>query len=104
MERRTKVCQAVLDEFEAHARRLKESSRQRRDSIAFRNVVEDKQERAALAVEDTLGKRQPSDKFEGDVALRTLRTLLGFIDNRGWERREAPPPPRRIAPRAPPCV
>ena len=42
-------------------------------------------------MEDTLGKKQPSDVFEGDVPLRALRTLLGFIDSGGWERcRRAP--------------
>lgn len=86
MQPSKRVCKAVVNEFEVHAKRLKESARERRNSVSFKNVVEDDEERSAIAVEDTLGKRQPSDVYDGDVALRTLRTLLSFIDNRGWER------------------
>ena len=52
----------------------------------LRNVVEDKQDHEAISVEDTLGRRQPTDVYSGDVNLRTLRLLLKMIDNRGWER------------------
>ena len=54
--------------------------------MEYRNVVEDDEEREALNVTDTLGKRQPQDVYDGDVNLRTLRTLLKMIDERGWER------------------
>lgn len=74
---------SVLEAFEAHRTRLAEASRQRREAVCFKNVVDDKQERSALSIVDTLGKRQPGDQFNGDVNLRTLRTLLTMIDQRG---------------------
>ena len=86
MQPSKRLCKTVVDEFESHAKRLKNSAKERRDAVSFKNVIEDKEERSAIAIEDTLGKRQPSDVYDGDVALRTLRTLLSFIDNRGWER------------------
>lgn len=80
------VTETVLVEFEAHAARLKVASRSRKSAMEYRNVVEDDEEREALNIIDTLGKRQPQDVYDGDVNLRTLRTLLKMIDERGWER------------------
>ena len=80
------VTETVLVEFEAHAARLKAASRSRKSAMEYRNVVEDDEEREALNIIDTLGKRQPQDVYDGDVNLRTLRTLLKMIDERGWER------------------
>jgi hypothetical protein len=80
------VTEFVLAEFEVHVQRLKEASRTRKTAMEYRNVVEDDDEREALNVIDTLGKRQPQDVYDGDVNLRTLRTLLKMIDERGWER------------------
>lgn len=77
---------SVLEEFEAHRTRLSDAARQRRDLVAFKNVVDDKQERSAISIVDTLGKRQPGDIYHGDMNLRTLRSLLTMIDQRGWER------------------
>lgn len=77
---------SVLEEFQVHSSRLKEASRARKEAVRFKNLVEDKDERAEISVEDTLGKKQPSDVYDGDVNLRTLRALLGLIDARGWER------------------
>ena len=80
------ITQTVLVEFEAHAARLKEASRSRKSAMEYRNMVEDDEEREALNIIDTLGKRQSQDVYDGDVNLRTLRTLLNMIDERGWER------------------
>ena len=80
------VTETVLVESEAHAARLKAASRSRKSAMEYRNVVEDDEEREALNIIDTLGKRQPQDVYDGDVNLRTLRTLLKMIDERGWER------------------
>ena len=74
---------SVLGAFEAHRTRLAHAARQRRDLVAFKNIVFDKQERSATSIVDTLGKRQPGDQFNGDTNLRTLRTLLTMIDQRG---------------------
>lgn len=76
----------ILAEFDQHATRLRDAHRARKAAVALKNVVEDREEREAISVVDTLGKRQPSDVYEGDVNLRTLRTLLFMVDERGWER------------------
>lgn len=77
---------AVLDQFEQHASRMRDASRARKRSVAFRNVVDDRDDHEVASVVDTLGKPMPSDVYEGDTHLRTLRTLLSMIDERGWER------------------
>ena len=80
------IPQFVLEEFEKHCAKLKKARDVRRETVALRNVVEDKREREAVSIADTLGKRQPEDNYDGDVNLRTLRLLLRMIDERGWER------------------
>ena len=77
---------AVLDQFEQHASRMRDASRARKRSVAFRNVVDDRDDHEVASVVDSLGKPMPSDVYEGDTHLRTLRTLLSMIDERGWER------------------
>tara|TARA_B100001094_G_C18184948_1_gene803180 strand:+ start:851 stop:1270 length:420 start_codon:yes stop_codon:yes gene_type:complete len=77
---------SVLSEFEKHTVRLREASRNRKNALAYTNLVDDHEDREAINIEDTLGKRQPSDIYNGDVNLRTLRTLLKMVDERGWER------------------
>ena len=52
----------------------------------MRSVVHDKEEREQVSQEDVLGQRIPSDEYQGDVNLRTLRTLLKLVDERGFER------------------
>jgi hypothetical protein len=78
--------QCVLDQFEKHADALRLASRARKEAMVLRNVAVDKDDREVVNVMDTLGKRQPSDVYDGDVNLRTLRTLLKLVDDRGWER------------------
>lgn len=80
------VPNAVLEQFQLHCTALRAAHADRKNAVALRNVVEDKCDHEAVGVEDTLGQRQPSDVYEGDVNLRTLRLLLKKIDNRGWER------------------
>lgn len=82
----TLIPESVLEEFRNHASRLKEASRSRKEAVRFKNVVDDAEEREAISEADMLGVRQPSDVYEGDVNLRTLRSLLKTIDNAGWER------------------
>lgn len=77
---------SVLNEFEKHAERLREASRQRKAALEYKNLVDDTGDHEVVEVTDTLGKRQPSDVFKGDTNLRTLRTLLKMVDERGWER------------------
>ena len=82
----TCITEQVLSEFQEHVSRLREALRSRKDSVRFKSVVDDNEEREAVSVADTLGVRQPSDVYDGDVNLRTLRSLLNLIDERGWER------------------
>ena len=77
---------AVLGEFESHCAAMRESARARREAVQLRSVVDDDADVVAVDIRDTLGVRQPQDKWQGDVNLRTLRTLLSIIDDRGFER------------------
>ena len=82
----TIVPELVLEEFRNHSSRLKEASRSRKDAVRFKNLVDDGEERDAISEAEMLGVRQHSDVYDGDVNLRTLRSLLKMIDDRGWER------------------
>ena len=78
--------ESVIAEFEVQARRLRERSRSRREAVALKAVVNDDEDREALSVEESLGRPQPGDQFQGDTNLRTLHTLLKMVDERGFER------------------
>lgn len=80
------LAQSLLDEFKQHVDRMRQAARERRESVRFVNCVEDNRERGVVVADDMLGKAHPSDKFAGDTNLRTLRTLLAKIDDRGYER------------------
>ena len=82
----------VLGEFEGHATRMRERARARLEAVQLRNVVEDRKDREAISAAESLGKRLPSDEFEGDVNMRTLRYLLKKIDDNGFERVRRPRP------------
>jgi len=77
---------SVFEEFDTHSSRLKDAARARKESVRCRNVVEDSEDGEAITALDTLGKKQYTDTYDGDTNLRTLRTLLSMIDDRGWER------------------
>ena len=70
-------------EFEKHAERLRERSRARREAVKLRASVLDREDREEASETDALGKWQPQDEMQGDVNLRTLRSLLKMIDERG---------------------
>jgi len=76
----------VFTEFETHASKMREASRARRDAVQLRAAVDDDADAVAIDVRDTLGVPQPQDKFKGCTNLRTLRTLLSIVDDRGFER------------------
>jgi hypothetical protein len=76
----------VTNEFEAHCSRLREAARARQEAVRLRAAVDDTSEAVAVDIRDTLGVRQPQDKWEGCTNLRTLRTLLSIVDDRGFER------------------
>jgi hypothetical protein len=77
----------VLEEFAAHAARAKQAERNRREAVQMVNLVDDSAE-AVAAVDPTeaLGRRQPNERFQGCCNLRTLRTLLKIVDEKGYER------------------
>ena len=77
---------SVFEEFDTHSSRLKDAARARKEAVRCRNVVEDSEDGEAITALDTLGKKQYTDTYDGDTNLRTLRTLLSMIDDRGWER------------------
>lgn len=76
----------VRSEFERHSERLRTHAREKRKSVLLRSIVTDTEEREALSADDMLGRRQPTDEYQGDVNLRTLRALLTKIDEQGFER------------------
>ena len=76
----------VLGKFDTHALNMREASRARREAVQLRAAVDDHEEAATNNVFDTLGVRQPQDQWQGCVNLRTLRTLLSIVDDRGFER------------------
>jgi hypothetical protein len=73
-------------EFEKHAERLRARARARREAVKLRAPVLDREDHEQASEADSLGKWQPQDEFQGDVNLRTLRTLLTMIDQKGFER------------------
>ena len=76
----------ILNGFESHIEKLKTTHETKKEATALRNVAMDTDVVESVDVIDTLGKRQPYDKFNGCVNLRTLRSLLKLIDDRGFER------------------
>ena len=78
----------ILNGFESHIEKLKTTHETKKEATALRNVALDTDVVESVDVIDTLGKRQPYDKFNGCVNLRTLRSLLKLIDDRGFERSE----------------
>ena len=80
----------VLHEFDVHATRLREAARARRDFLLMRPVVMEIPDASAEATigngENSLGVPIRGETMAGDTNLRTLRTLLSIIDDRGFER------------------
>lgn len=76
----------ILGKFDTHAVTMRDASRARREAVQLRAAVDDHQEAATNNIFDTLGVRQAQDQWQGCVNLRTLRTLLGIVDDRGFER------------------
>lgn len=76
----------LLFKFDEHNSRLATRARERRSAVLLKSTVLDKEEREEASELSLLGVRQPADEFQGDVNLRTLRSLLKMIDDRGFER------------------
>ena len=80
------LCSQILGEFDAHASRLRERSRARKEAVKLRSVATDTAVNESISVDETYGKWQPGDVYQGDVNIRTLRLLLSRIDELGFER------------------
>lgn len=99
---------SVLSEFDAHAVRMREASRSRREAVALRNLVDDPADEEAADVRATFGVQQPGERLKGDTAIRTLHQLLHLIDENGFERSahqvQCARHPARATLRAPHCA
>ena len=82
---------AVFRGFESHVAELQKARKRRRESLAFKNVIEtgagDEGSAAQTLDElDGMGVRIPEDSYQGDCNMRTLQKLLARVDARGFER------------------
>ena len=77
---------AVTDAFASHAAHVRARARARQECVRMKSVVHDDEVGEQLTEEDGLGKRLPSDEYQGDANVRTLKTLLRMVDERGFER------------------
>ena len=88
--------------FETHVARLQAARKRRQEVLAFKSALEDPASTAENdgGVDQTqdeldgLGVRLPTDKWQGDVNMRTLQKLLARVDARGYERCVHPNPCR----------
>jgi len=78
--------QVILNEFDSHSEAVRKRARQRQEAVRLRATVDDNSASAGVDIRDTLGTRLPQDNWEGCTNLRTLRTLLSLVDDRGFER------------------
>ena len=78
--------QSIFDEFASHSDNVRARARARQEAVRLRATVDDNTAAAVVDIRDTLGVRLPEDKWEGCQNLRTLRTLLSIVDDRGFER------------------
>ena len=94
------VCKLMLSPeiagaFEAHAAELKRDVVSRRENSSAKNVVEtfevnllQDQKKTKTLNDNTEGLGTPSedDEYRGDTRWRTMMTLFGMVDTRGFER------------------
>ena len=93
---------ALFAGFETHVERLKAARNRRQEVLAFKSALEEpastaENEGGADQTQDELdglGVRLPTDRWQGDVNMRTLEKLLARVDARGYERHVHPNPLR----------
>ena len=78
--------EAILQLFTHHADVVAAKAKLRKDAVQLKAQVNDAVGGALLDIRDSLGVKMPEDVLEGDTNLRTLRTLLSMVDERGFER------------------
>ena len=82
------VPEAILQLFTHHADMVAAKAKLRKNAVQLKAQVNDAVGGALLDIRDSLGVKMPEDVLEGDTNLRTLRTLLSMVDERGFERCE----------------
>ena len=68
---------------------LRAQKRQKKESLQFRSAAlgeEERRDEDEETGEVPLGMRLPTDQWDGDANMRTLKTLLKRVDENGWER------------------
>lgn len=83
----------VYREFDEHVKAIGVARDKKRERLAFKSAAEEPDEAAGGGAKvetedqrDQLGEWLPSDQYQGQVNMRTLKQLLGRIDARGFER------------------
>ena len=77
---------SIVQQFSLHASRIQKAAKTRRAQIQLSNIVLDAGDAAEADPSAALGKPIAADRWRGCTALRTLRTLLTKIDQKGFER------------------
>ena len=77
--------------FDQHALVVSQKRKRKQEEVAGKSLVEtfnQRQQEAeqAKGTEEEIGAPLPTDKYDGDRRLRTMRTLLAIVDDRGFER------------------
>jgi len=89
------LSESLFGSFEAHASQLDDARKRKREALAFRTAVEEDADEAVanqggqeqdIDALEGLGVKLPSDRWAGDVNMRTLDALLRRVDSRGFER------------------
>lgn len=85
--RKNMLSQELHALFQSHAEDLRQSHNARKEAVTLKSVATDTSTRTGtMDITETLGVRMPGDRWQGCVNLRTLRTLLSMVDDRGFER------------------
>lgn len=78
---------ALFSAFEEHVSVFEQRRKRKREEVAGKSLVETfGAEETSEAVQEEIGAPRDSDTYAGDRRLRTMRTLLALVDDRGFER------------------
>tara|TARA_B100001173_G_scaffold181432_1_gene156615 strand:+ start:460 stop:903 length:444 start_codon:yes stop_codon:yes gene_type:complete len=81
--------------FEIHSEQINNTRKRKQEALALRSCLEtanvseqntDNHDPASNEQQCTLGVPLPEDVYEGDTVIRTLHSLLGIVDSKGYER------------------
>lgn len=76
---------ALFSAFDEHVGVFDARRKRKREAVAGKSLVETFEETSA-EVQEEVGAPRDSDTYAGDRRLRTMRTLLALVDDRGFER------------------